>query len=432
MRRRLNQWTLCRTTLVAALWLAGSFVWAQQSCLTPTVPNCRPAPGIVPVPMPGTVPSMPGAEPLLPPEGSGMGSSATPNSAGSAMFADLASGADVGSSVALAAPGGYLDSAIPKSMIRLRYDAGFDMNRPDRAEYFYATWRELSFHPHGINGHGVFFDPKARGPVQLPGKVDYQEVSSYFEYAVNDRFSAFVDVPFRDIDFDNLQEDNPESEAKRNPANAPARGSRFFPEPENGRVDAAPHTNFDGISDIQLGFKAALLADPDQYLTFQFRTFVPTGSAGRGLGTGHVSLEPGLLYFQRLTEQLTIQGQFMDWIPLDAGPGAGNILIYGLGVGYDVYHCGNLRITPITEFVGWTVLGGVESRFAPVVAAAPPGLDLPLTHGVNEADGDTIINAKVGVRTYFGRNDVYIGWGHSLTGEHWYKDIARVEYRLAF
>ena len=32
---------------------------------------------------------------------------------------------------------GYIDSAIPRSNIRLRYDDAYGNNRPDRAEYFY-------------------------------------------------------------------------------------------------------------------------------------------------------------------------------------------------------------------------------------------------------------------------------------------------------
>ena len=58
---------------------------------------------------------------------------------------------------------------------------------------------------------------------------------------------------------------------------------------------------------------------------------------------------------------------------------------------------------------------------------------MALTHGVINAAGDTIVNGKVGVRTYFGEgSDLYIGYGHALTGDRWYKDIIRVEYRLAF
>jgi len=51
--------------------------------------------------------------------------------------------------------GGYLDSAIPMTTFRLRYDAANGMNRPDRAEYMYGAWQELSYHPHGVVSNGV-------------------------------------------------------------------------------------------------------------------------------------------------------------------------------------------------------------------------------------------------------------------------------------
>src|SRR4051812_33752468 len=81
--------------------------------------------------------------------------------------------------VAVAAPGGYIDSAIPRNTFRLRYDAGTGMNRPDRGTFFYSTWSELSFHPHAVvNSPGKgFFDGQARGPVILPATANYQEVS---------------------------------------------------------------------------------------------------------------------------------------------------------------------------------------------------------------------------------------------------------------
>lgn len=440
MRPRLKKWSLCQPIVMAALCLAGSLAPAQQPCLTSPPPsNC--------VPAPGTIPSMPRADDLVLPgtsgagEGLGMGAAegtgmgAGTSDTASAAFAGLSSGAGVGASASLAAPGGYLDSAIPKTLFRLRYDAAFNINRPDRAEYFYATWKELSFHPHGVTGGGgIFFDPNAQGPTQLPAHVNFQEVSAYFEYAFANRLSAFVEVPVRFVHFLDIQEDNPESERKQNPRNLPAPGSPFFPEPGQRGVENPNENNTPGgLSDIHVGFKAALLADPDQYLTFQFRTYVNSGDPRTGLGTGHVSVEPSLLYYQRLTDQLVFQGQFTDWIPIGAGPGSGNVLMYGVGLGYDLYHRGNLRVTPITEFVGWTVLYGFESFFGTVTPAPTPGLDLPRTHGVADASGDTILNAKLGVRAYFGQgHDVYVGYGRSLTGEHWYRDIVRVEYRFSF
>ena len=48
------------------------------------------------------------------------------------------------------------------------------------------------------------------------------------------------------------------------------------------------------------------------------------------------------------------------------------------------------------------------------------------------ASGDTIINAKLGVRAGGQRQDFYVGYGRALTGEQWYQDIVRFEYRLKF
>lgn len=320
-----------------------------------------------------------------------------------------------------AAAGGYLDDPMPRTNIRLRYDAGFGMNRPDRAEYFYAAWQELSFHPHGVQNGGVFFDPKARGPAILASRLDYQEASAYGEYAFSNRLSAFVDTPFRYVDFDHILED-PDREA--------------FREPLKENVDSAnPHTNFNGLSDIQVGFKAALVADPNQYLTFQFRTFIPTGDAFRGLGTGHVSVEPDLLLFQRLSDVMTAQGQFGVWAPIGGGSASGPILIYGAGLSYDIYRGCKVRVAAVEEVVGWTVLYGFAAVADEQVSApkAAPEFILPVGHGVIDAAGNTIVNGKIGLRTYFGdRQDLYVGYGHALTGDRWYQDIVRVEYRIGF
>ena len=129
----------------------------------------------------------------------------------------------------------------------------------------------------------------------------------------------------------------------------------------------------------------------------------------------------------------------------------GNVITYGAGLGYDVFKSCKLRVTPVAEFVGWTVLNGTEAFDGTIPGSTtqvgPPinnmannatvlnvnGLTLPGDHGATNASGDTIINAKIGVRTYFGEaQDVYVGYGHSLTGDRWYKDILRVEYRLHF
>jgi hypothetical protein len=76
----------------------------------------------------------------------------------------------------------------------------------------------------------------------------------------------------------------------------------------------------------------------------------------------------------------------------------------------------------VVELVGWTVLSGKE-----LVPPAPPPL------AIKDASGDTILNAKFGVRLGLGDwGDMYAGYGRALTGDTWYKDIWRVEFRLFF
>lgn len=280
----------------------------------------------------------------------------------------------VGSSLALGggsfSAAGYIDSAIPVTMFRLRFDAAYDDNRPDRAEFFYPKCG--------------CFGGKAPGPPLPETSVDYQDISAYLEAALGNRFSGFVEVPVR------------------------------FLNPEVNR-------DFTGIGDMNAGFKWAFVACEQRFLTFQLRTYIPTGDAFRGLGTRHVSLEPALLAYQRLTDRLVLEGELRDWIPINGTDFAGNVIRYGVGLGYDIVQRDGLRVTPIAEFVGWTVLGGKELAIA---GAQSTTLD---------ASGDTIVNMKLGVRTYFGpHSDVYVGWGHALTGAVWYKDILRAEYRWVF
>lgn len=337
-------------------------------------------------------------------------------------------------SAAVAAPGGYLDNPIPKTMFRLRYDSIYNVNRFDRSEFLFAQWREFSFHAHAINGQGAWLDPKARGFEPLPTRVDYQEVSATLEYAPTDRVSVYLDAPYRFVKLRDLKEDNPIDERKPN-------GAFFNESADIGENFRPPTTEFSGFADLKVGFKAALLASETRYLTLQFQVDLPTGEPGDALGVGHVSLEPSLMFLQRFGDRVTVQGQFGDWIPIGGGKNVfedgsfdGNILTYGLGLGYDVYKHKNFKVTPITEFVGWTVLNGLETTFSPVTGAVPAGVDyLPKTHGTIDVAGQTIVNAKVGVRTYFGcGNDIYVGWGHALTRERWYENILRVEYRKTF
>jgi hypothetical protein len=271
---------------------------------------------------------------------------------------------------------GYIDSALIGNEFRLRYDSAYDDNRPDRAEFFYAKCGCFRTAPPPLT------DPHAPGPPKPETSVDYQDISAYAELAFGSRFSGFVEVPVRFL--------NPEQ-----------------------------NDNTSGLADMNVGAKYAFIQDAGRVATFQLRCYIPTGAGSRGLGTDHVSLEPALLLFQRLTDRLTLEAELRDWVPIGGTDFEGNVLRYGVGLGYTVYQTCSLRITPVVEMVGWTVLSGKEAAFPDNV--------------VTDAAGDTIVNAKVGLRLGLGeRSSIYVGYGRALTGAVWYKDIIRAEYYLFF
>jgi hypothetical protein len=234
-------------------------------------------------------------------------------------------------------------------------------------------------------------DPNARGPaiggsLASETSVDYQDISGYLEVAAGCNFSGFIELPYRFL--------NPEVNA-----------------------------NTSGLADINAGFKYALINNPEQVVTFQFRTYFPSGASTHGLGTDHYSLEPGILAQQLFGKSLLVFGEFKDWIPIDGSDFAGNVLRYGIGASYNLTPCSDFLVAPVVELVGWSVLGGKE-------LVNSPGLGAPF---VKDASGETIINAKVGVRLGYGPyGNLYVGYGRALTGDWWYKDIVRVEYVLNF
>jgi len=103
------------------------------------------------------------------------------------------------------------------------------------------------------------------------------------------------------------------------------------------------------------------------------------------------------------------------------GSFAGNVLFYGVGPSYQLYRGEHVRVAPVVELVGWTVLGGFETVWQSATSIGVP------------ASGTNIANVKIGVRTTLGGgNSFYIGYGRAITSAVWYSDLIRVEYRHSF
>lgn len=263
---------------------------------------------------------------------------------------------------------GYIDTAAIGNQLFLRSDFGDHFRFPNRAEFFYAQGQ-----------------PGGRGVPKPERSVDFQDLLVHFEYAFAPRVSGFVEP-----------------------------GARFL----NPEVN----DNAAGSNDLAIGVKYALVADPQNLLTFQLRTFAPTGSSTKGLGTGHVALEPALLGYRQLDCRLGLAGELRCWIPIGGGDFQGVVLRYGLGLRYDLWSYGRVRIAPTLEAIGWTVLSGDQSQLA------PDGSVLQ-----QSAAGVSVVNLKAGARVDIGeRFGAYMGYGRAITGEQWYANVLRVEVRWIY
>ncbi len=300
---------------------------------------------------------------------------------------------------------GYIDNAIVGSQVRIRFDAAFHNNAPDRAEFFYAQYA-------GLSNNGP-------GPTSVFTDLNFQQLYLYAEYAPIKRFSIFTEVPVRWI------QSHPVA---------------------NVNDTALTNVKEAGLSDLAAGFKLAAVASSNQYLTFQFQAYFPSGNASLGLGTNHYSVEPALLYYRRLSERFALEVQVGDSHPIGgsvcpqtciadqvpapppvSGGFAGDIFFYGAGPSYILYRGEHVRIAPVIELVGWRVLGGLETN------CVPSGSNPCSTQEGASADGTNTVNLKVGARTSIGRhNSFYVGFGHAVTHSHWYEEIVRAEYRYSF
>lgn len=287
---------------------------------------------------------------------------------------------------------GYVDDSTIESSVRVRYDLGFDVGAPDRAEFFYGKcgcYRGLpTDHP--------AYDPDAAGPG--PGiltSLDFRQFNVTGQFGIlNDNASLFFDLPIRTI--------SPQS---------------FVP-------DTGTFGGSTGIGDIRIGAKASVFRRESTQVTVQAQASLPSGDSLKGLGTDHGTFEPSLLYHEQVSDRLGVEAEFGEVFAIGgsagiptAGPDkfSGNVLYYGIGPNFVVYETPRATFAPVLELVGWHVLSGFQT----------------LTLG--PADGVNIVNLKIGGRVGLSNgSSIYVGYGKALTDAKWYDDIVRFEYRMGF
>lgn len=194
-----------------------------------------------------------------------------------------------------------IETPLPQNFTGFRFDLASGLERPDRAELFWAK-------------QGV-------SPSLNETEVNYQETRLILSTGSR-VFSTTTEIPIRFLD------------PKFNPNTA-------------------------GLGDISIATKL-LLIDGDQWkLTQFFKTVTPTGAKSRGLGTGHLSFEPGFLAQWKWTDNAYFFGElrYLFAVGGDAVH-SGQQIRYGLGVSSVSYETDDFAILPTFELVGFSVLDG--------------------------------------------------------------------------
>jgi hypothetical protein len=259
----------------------------------------------------------------------------------------------------------FIDPASPWNIVRLRFQAAYNSNRPTRGQYFIP--------PSGSTYNG-FPVPERR--------LDYQEFFAYAEYAFLPQFSVFFEAPVRWV--------NPEF-----------------------------NDNHVGLADVRGGFKVAAIQQPNFTASFQLIASMPTGTPQEGLGTGNASLEPDLLFNWRPVEEIIVESMVGVWLPIDDTNFGSEIVRYGLGVSYAGLHFDDFWVAPVIEATGWTAIRGHEQA----VFSRRRTVKLSTVYDTI-VNGDLGVRAGLGHTA-----DVYVGYSRAFTGDVWYKELWRVEMR---
>ena len=208
-----------------------------------------------------------------------------------------------------------IDASQPTNFTMIRWDSGFGLQTPDRAEYFWS-----------MPGKGPALSPF------YPNSINYQELRFVNEVG-NQVMSVQTEIPLR------------------------------FLEPFSGASNS-------GIGDMKIATKARLINGKRFQVTQIFRTYIPIGSSTNGMGTGHVSLEPGALVRYELRPNTYVHTQVKYWIPIAADVGfASNVLTTGVGISHVLYESNNFSIIPDVEFVNYDFLNGEKTFNAITVSS---------------------------------------------------------------
>jgi hypothetical protein len=196
-----------------------------------------------------------------------------------------------------------IDITQPMGNFRWRTEAVENLGFPDRSEYFWSR--------------------PGRGP--LPEvSLDYQEFRFLLELG-SGAFSLGTDVPIR-------------------------------------LLNPVVNENTNGVGDIQLIQKTRMMDGNRWQMTQLLRTTFNNGNPRKGLGSGHVSMEPGMLFRFKYSDLTYLHSEIKMSFPIGGDPmAAAPLLKWGIGVSTIWYETDTVAWLPTLEFTNLWFLDGLKT-----------------------------------------------------------------------
>ena len=155
-------------------------------------------------------------------------------------------------------------------------------------------------------------------------------------------------------------------------------------------LDPDVEANTTGMGDMIVGAQAILVDGKRTKLATIFRTYLATGTSTKGLGTGHTSLEHGLLARHCLSPEVYLFGEVKYWVPIGGTSGvSGDVLSTGWGVSSIAAESDVFAFLPTFELRTLSFLFGGQKR--------------PGSNTTESIDGETAVELYPGARFVFDR-----------------------------
>ena len=266
----------------------------------------------------------------------------------------------------------YTDAPRPVAQQTLRWDYARLALFPDRGEYFWPR----------ADGNGK--GPTPNPPALAIPSVDYHELVMVTEVGKG-AFSTTFTVPYRSV----------------NPgvyANSAA-----------------------GFSDMSITTKSLLFDSEMFMMSFLMKTTLPAGNFRKGLGNGHVSLEPSVVAGLRLGPRTYGVAQLAEWVPIAGDPDyAGALLRWNFALNHVLWQpIRDVQLIGTMEVMGFSFQDGAYTD--------------PVYGSDQKLSGQTFVSVAPSARMYYcDKFDMGMAYAVGVTGKYYAHNQLRLEFRYRY